>query len=309
MSSKKAGFSITEKSSTPKRVRNSPEFTNIATKRPAVETMEISGSPKELTINLEVLSALLDRKLMHLATKEDFKELREEYRSMKEENKLLKENIEQLKEANSRNEKLLEHLDKKSRRNNLIFRGITNLSKSTSDHAINVLKVCEELLHLKINVENIHVYTLGNHQSPNPPLLVTFNRLQDKIAVLAASKNLKNSGFVIHHDLPDVTRKKRTKLLLLRKELSRLSKTLKISLRTDILMIEGHPFTWCNVNGLCYKNQDGLQKLREITGLDVSDFISAVATNSLPREYYRKQPTTTFESGPVPPATSTVRHS
>uniref|UniRef100_T1IAI8 Uncharacterized protein n=1 Tax=Rhodnius prolixus TaxID=13249 RepID=T1IAI8_RHOPR len=305
--SKKAENKFKKDSSTPKRARSSPELTNRVSKRTVVENM---SSPKEVTINLETLSALLDKKLAHLATKEDFKELREEYRLIREENKLLKENIEHLKEANSRNEKLLEELDKKARRNNLVFRGVINAFKSTSSYSENVSKFCEELLHVKINVENIHAFALGNQQTSNPPLLLTFSRFHDKLAILAASKNLNNTGFAIHQDLPDTTRKKRMKLLLVRKELSRLSKTLKVSLRSDNLIVEGHLFTWCQMIGLCYKNQDGLQRLREITGLDLSGFISAVAKNSLPGDYFRQQPiNTALDPPPVLPSIPIVRSS
>uniref|UniRef100_T1HX64 Uncharacterized protein n=1 Tax=Rhodnius prolixus TaxID=13249 RepID=T1HX64_RHOPR len=193
--------------------------------------MDKEGTSNEVVLNQmkAVLSDLLDSKLASLATKQDIHALREAYNSMKEENKLLRCEIQQLKEANVKSEKLMEDLDNKSRRNNLIFRGVLKHSSSggTKTYSDIISEFCKDILKVEIMADNIHAFPLGSRDTSNSPLMVSFTHFRDKILVLGAIRTLKNTGFIIHQDVAEVTRKKRTKLILIRKELVRLNSRLR----------------------------------------------------------------------------------
>uniref|UniRef100_T1HZT7 Uncharacterized protein n=1 Tax=Rhodnius prolixus TaxID=13249 RepID=T1HZT7_RHOPR len=191
----------------------------------------------------EMLSDLLDSKLAAVASKQDIQELREAYNSMKEENVQLRCELAQLREANLRNEKLLETLDNKLRRQNLIFRGVLKHSPSGKFKRYSeiISEFCSEILKVEIKEDKIHAFPLGSKDNPNSPLLVSFTCFEDKLSVLRAVRILKNTGFVIHQDLAASTRRNRTKLMLVRKELLRLNDQLKTSLRFDgCLTVEGN---------------------------------------------------------------------
>lgn len=285
--------SIKVDEATPKRDRSSPDSPKRPIKRSTMTTVAGGSTSKEISVNLESLSSLLDKKLALLATKEDIQQLHNEYGLLKEENKQLKRDVEMLKEANSRNEKFLEELDNKARRNNLIFRGVAKIFKDTNEYSKNISKFCEEILQVAVSAENLHVLALN--KTNDPQLLAMFTRTQNKQAVLIASSKLKNTGFVIHQDLSKSSRVRETKLLLLRKELYRLNKNLKLQLRSDRLFVGGVQFTWCNLLGLCHDSKPGVSKLQEITGFDLKNFTSALFSNTLPFDYFKLRPPSTSD--------------
>lgn len=275
-----------------KRARSSPESLNISKKKD-LEKMNNPNTSSELGINQirEMLSDLLDSKLASVASKQDIQELREAYNSMKEENVQLRCELAQLREANLRNEKLLETLDNKLRRQNLIFRGVLKHSPSGKFKRYSeiISEFCSEILKVEIKEDKIHAFPLGSKDNPNSPLLVSFTCFEDKLSVLRAVRILKNTGFVIHQDLAASTRRNRTKLMLVRKELLRLNDQLKTSLRFDgCLTVEGTKFTWCCMKGLCHENNDGVLKLHELAGVDLREFVSLLLKNSLPKDYFQR---------------------
>lgn len=193
-----------------------------------------------------------------------------------------------LKTVNLRNERQVEKLEIKSRDNNLIFRGIAR----TADKSCTQLAgdFCREVLKVDIN-DNIHAFPLGPATITNNPLLVSFIRQQDKLAVLSSTKVLKNSGFVVHCDLPETIRRKRVKLLLLRKQIMRLNSHVKCSLRSDSLIIEGQRFQWCNHVGVIASDENALQKLNALVGHDLTEFVAALLNDNLPKDYFYRTST------------------
>lgn len=222
--------------------------------------------------------------LPSLATKEDIQPILEELNSLKEENRCLRNDIETLKKANLRNEKLVEDLELKFRSNNLIFRGL-----KSSDNEFNktVVDFCQEILKVEINPNCINVLPLGPRDAANKPLLGNFLRHQDKTAIMGKLKMLKNTGFTVHQDFPESVRKKRSKLLLLKKEISRIKPSLRMTMRADTLILQGHKFNWCDITGLrSYSGEDGLKKLNDLLNWDLSQFVNALRSNSLPKDYF-----------------------
>lgn len=272
-----------------KRSRSSPESLSSSKKL----DLEIKDNLPEKFImsqglTMESLSALLDVKLASVATKQDIQDLRTDLNIMKRQNEQLRAEVNFLKEVNLKNEMLIEELDNKSRRNNLIFRGVLkhHSNKGNISPAQIVSDFCEEILKVPINADNIFASCLGQRDNADSPVIVSFLRFQDKLNVLMAVKVLKNTGFVIHQDVAAVTRKKRTKLMLIRKEILRINSRLKTSLRLNSLTVEAVKFTWCDTRGICHNNGVGLPKLCELVGADLSDFVSAVAMNTLPKDYF-----------------------
>lgn len=271
-----------------KRQRSSPGDSAPTSKKISLTdlTMEKMDTSQLVSLIKEVMSGLLDDKLAPLATKVEFSALRDDIISLKEENAQLKAELEAIKSMNILTESRVEGVEIASRRNNLIFKGIKH--SSTDDLSVKISDFCREVLKLDISVEHLYVFPLGSRDKVNKPILVSFSCIQHKLMVLNSAKILRGTGFVIHEDLPEVTRKKKTKLLLLRREILRLNRDIKVKVRSDCLMVEGCKFVWSSRDGLCCAGQDGVRKLNELIGGNLSDFVSALRSDSLPKDYFAR---------------------
>uniref|UniRef100_T1I115 Uncharacterized protein n=1 Tax=Rhodnius prolixus TaxID=13249 RepID=T1I115_RHOPR len=116
------------------------------------------------------LSNLLDDKLANLVTKQDFLSLHNEIASLKNENLSLKKEICALKNENAKTEKLLDEIDNKSRRNNLIFKGLSDNNQDNFGKIIS--EFCNEVLKVNLNVDHLQAFPLGRMNVSN-----RFNRI------------------------------------------------------------------------------------------------------------------------------------
>lgn len=274
-----------------KRSRTSPEILERQTKKTALVNTAVVDMDKKmmdhfaslLDSKLAALSDSFSAKLASLSTKEDIQRIRDDFNKLGKENVQLKKEIDSLKLVNYKNESLIEELEIKSRNNNLIFKGIKFNSNDFSELAVTF---CTEVLKIELAKDNIYAHPLGPVTAPGTPLLVSFVRLQDKFAVLNASKVLRNTGFAVHQDLPMVTRKKRAKISLLRRECLRLNPQLKINMKNNCFFVQGQKFSWCHYLGVRFLEEDGISKLNELVGTDVTEFVTALRTDTLPKDYF-----------------------
>jgi len=167
----------------------------------------------------------------------------------------------------------------------LIFRGI---DCSASDNCEEIIKkFCLEILKVKIDAANLQARYLGKKDSQNSPILVSFSRYTDKLEIMSSLKSLKNTGFVVHQDLPTNLRKKRNKLVLARKEVLRLCPKASVRVSTMNLFVNNVRFSWCDTGGLLFGDDPGVLKLNELVGADLSGFIASLQKDTLPKDYFR----------------------
>uniref|UniRef100_T1I8S1 Uncharacterized protein n=1 Tax=Rhodnius prolixus TaxID=13249 RepID=T1I8S1_RHOPR len=249
-----------------------------------------SQSISQMSMNdlTQVMSNLLDLKLSTLATKEDINHLREDYAALKEENRFLRSEIDSLKLVCEKSVKTIDEIDFRSRRNNLIFKGIKY--SSTDDMVKLIGDFCQQVLKLNINTDFFQVTPLGRGNLDDKPLLVTFLRFHDKLAILKNCKCLKNTGFVIQQDYPLNIRQRRSKLLLIRREILRKKFGVRVAILNDTLLIQNERFEWSLAKGLIFQNEEGTRKLSELVGADLTNFINALASNSIPADYFSNNP-------------------
>lgn len=198
-----------------KRLRSSPEDSVKASKK-FVLSKEVTMEKSDLVVMMkEVMSGLLDDKLAPLATREDIVSLKKEIIALKQENTSLKLEIDSLKKLHIKAEARIEELELLSRRNNLLFKGLNYSSSGDPNESVSAF--CRELLKVDIPPDHLNAVPLGRHGgNVNRSLLVSFSNQQVRNKVLSAAKILRGSGFVVHQDLPEALRKKRSKFLLLK---------------------------------------------------------------------------------------------
>lgn len=288
-----------------KRDRTSPQSDSERIIKKSYPIMESqTSSPHLLSAIKDVVADLLDSKLSSLASKDDISDIKNDLKSLKEENARLRTENKALRERLRDLDSRLEDLEVKSRQNNLIFKG---LKHSTEDNVEQVItSFCKQVFNVDISPEKLQVRHLGANGSTNSPLLVTFLQPKDKFNIIKSSHMLKGSGFVIFQDLPVPTRKKKMKLLLLRREIQRLNPRLKVKIRPNYILVDGKKFFWSLDDGLRFGHEDGISQLNLLVGCNLSDFLKAVHTDSLARDYFKVQHK---PSNSVPQQEKTSKHS
>lgn len=244
---------------------------------------------------MEGLSGLLDSKLAVLATKEDLSAIAGEVATLKEQNQALTEEISFLRrEQRSMKAKLLD-LEGRSRRNNLVFRGI-KWDAGTKDFRHIVRKFCAEMFGSDDRLYVNRAHPLGRGSSA--AIIAHFPDDGDIEYIMSRCKKLKGTGFFVHRDYTSEVREKRRCLAALRSEVERVSGKRRMPLYFDHLTIEGSRFTWMD-GKLRYGPMDGAKQLQEITRHDFSEFLKKLAV----KEPGKDAPATVMEEDP--PAANT----
>jgi len=234
-----------------------------------------------------LLSALFDEKLGHLATKSDLVAFQNNIKALREENSKLRDEVRALQLDNNDLLQRVEDLEVSSRQNNLVFRGLKS-DPNTAQLEEVVSAFCEEVLKISVLTNNLMVRPLGSKDNSTNPLLVTFSQPKDKLRVLQATKCLKSTGFAVHIDLPEAVRRSRVKLLLMKKEVTRLNKDLNVKLFGSTLRVGEETFRWSPVEGVISAGKAALEKLTGLIGVDLSKFHDDVKKGTLPKDYFSR---------------------
>jgi len=257
-------------SASSKRARTSPDNTNQTAKRVSVNKdvkMELFQSPLFVQSIKDIMNEIFDVKLAPIATQASLDSLNAELVALKEENVELKKELSSLKLDH---ECRLEEVEIQSRKNNLIFRGLQYHHSEAREEVVS--KFCRETLSVDINPTFLHAFSLGKSDVPNKPILASFCLTKDKSNIMGSLKKLKDTGYTVHQDLPLEVRKKRTKLLLLRKEVTRLCPRVGVRVGPNTISVDGHKFSWNANTGLLSNMEPGLEKLCKLIGADLSTF-------------------------------------
>ncbi|XP_039277292.1 uncharacterized protein LOC120349911 [Nilaparvata lugens] len=217
-----------------KRERESPEAEMQAPKKGCD-----SRNDELVQIIEATIKKLFEEKFSVLATKDDISGIAALVNGLKQENSQLKQEIQRLKKLNNQFTSRLDDYEDRSRRNNLIFRGLK--FKSDMDCRVTVKKFCSDVLGCDRQVQVNRAHTLGPKKD-NAPIITHIPSDQDLENILKNVNKLKGTGFSVQKDFSVATRRKRSKLLFLKKELLSISSQLKCFLRGDQLWVEGRSF-------------------------------------------------------------------
>lgn len=271
---------LTPQRSTVKRRRSSPELSYSVNKSKKenpkeITTSKISDTPLSAMDNMaelaDVIGRVLDKKLIALATKDDFNALRSDLSEINKDNKIIKEELVILKSENDAMKNRLIELEDRSRRNNLIFRG---LEYEGGDAVQAVKNFCVKSLGLNerdLSVNRAHPLGRGK----NGPIIAHIPSDTVINSILKSCKNLKGTKYFVQRDYSMETRKGRARLIRLRKEISVTKGFRKMPLVHDRLLIEGRVFTWSGEKLMAGK-EDGETVLSQILRCETSEIIGAV---------------------------------
>jgi len=234
-----------------------------------------SGDDKvgELTNNqlINMLSTLLDNKLANLATKEDVGRLTGQVSQLTEENERLKLEVKGLKLQEKKILDKLTDLESRSRRNNLIFRGL-EWGKHLNDFKGLVSRFCAENLGTGGNLWVNRAHPLGKS---GDAIIAHFPQDDDIEYIMSRAKVLKGTKYKIHRDFPWETRKRRAMLAGVRAEVQKVVGQRRMPLAVDRLVIDGCRFSWEN-DKLLAGRQDGIDRLKQMFNHDFTEAISRV---------------------------------
>lgn len=254
-----------EKTTSGKRNRSlsSPEVIGQVSKRP-VGDME--KEIEKLFVKFE--KSFLDQinvKLENLASKEDIKMLSNSLDALTVENKLLKSKVDQLEQSNLELKRRIVDFEDRSRRNNVIFKG---LQYSAKDNLRDVIKnFCLNYFGNRENLWINRVHPLGPRQD-NAPVIAHIPHDEDIQFIMKNAHKLRGTKYFVQRDFSVETRNKRAVLFAIRKEVKNLKPEERISVIYDRLFIRNTRFHWDEVLGLRCGHQDGVEKLMQMLGID-----------------------------------------
>lgn len=214
------------------------------------------------------LSQLLDQKLSKLATKDDLGELANKVETLTVENNILREEVCFLKRQGDTLSSKLVDLEARSRRNNLIFKGM-RVPEKTTDYCSIVRKFCSDVLGSDDRLWVNRAHPLGRDRST---IIAHLPGDGDINYIMTRVKTLKDTGYVVHRDYPREIREKRSCLAKVRAEVERVTGKRRMPLVFDHLTVEGCRFTW--EGNLRAGQMDGALRLRQLLDRDFSDFLS-----------------------------------
>lgn len=279
--------------------------TNITPPHKKVErnmasNLDVSELKNVIAILLDEKLSSLDEKFAPLATKNDLVAIQNETVALREENTRLWEEVRALQQENKLILDRVENLEVECRQKNLIFRGLQSFSNSKDLETV-VSTFCDEVLKVPVSVDNIAVRPLGQKDNPKSPLLVTFAKPNNVLTILKSTKCLKDTGYVVHCDLPQSVRISRGRLLLVRKKILKINNDISIKLKGATLRVGSHSFRWCPQEGIVSAGKPAIGKLNELIGVDLSKFIDEVRKGTLAKDYFKPSSLSSRSTGPMAP--------
>lgn len=219
------------------------------------------------------MSRLLDLKLANLVTKQDLTLLSSQVNNLAQDCSDMRQDISTLKAQQARLVTRLNDLESRSRRNNLLFKGLKWSGKP--DFRQLVRDFCIDKFGITDRVWINRAHPLGRD---GKTIIAHIPDDYDFEYILSRTRELKGTGFVVHRDYTWDVRDKRAHLAAVRTEIERVCGRRKMPIIHDHLVVENSRFTW-EEGRLMAGKQDGAQKLLHILGRDFKDFLVNLAQN------------------------------
>lgn len=242
------------------RSQSSPEQLQNFKKMPKTEDQSnLTAIVKRLTE--------MDKKLGDLATKDDIQLVLSDISGLRDENRELKEKLSSLERQNCEMRAKLNELEDRNRRNNLVFRGLKKTNER--DWAEVIKNFCVKLLGARNDIWINRAHPLGRMKE-NALIIAHFPDDRDISYILKNSKKLKGSNYVIYRDFSLDTRRVRSKLFAIRKEIKKISVTTNVFVVQAKLVVEGKLFE-LEKGELRSGTENGFAALGRLLGRELAD--------------------------------------
>lgn len=282
---------INDRSKNPlkRKDRLSDSDSDSRSKKPNFETSMLSEQDKDDLVNR--FSAVIDAKIDDLKkgipSKQDMTLISQTIASLSAENVKLKEEVSVLRNELSTVNKRMSLMDSRFRNNNLIFTGLRH------DKESNLHEIVASFLRNELGIPDDptigDIVRLGG-AAPGGPLLVKFLRSSFISKIFGKTKRLKDTVFGVDRDYPDDVRAVRKKLFIVRKEILRANRTLRVVIRSGTMIVGREKFSWSGSIGITYGGESGLPKLSEIVGVDMAPKIAPLSQTCGDSSYSPRRP-------------------
>uniref|UniRef100_A0A0A9WRA0 Uncharacterized protein n=1 Tax=Lygus hesperus TaxID=30085 RepID=A0A0A9WRA0_LYGHE len=225
----------------------------------------------------------LDKALKTVVKKDDLVKISTMMEGLKEENRILKEEVARLRGENVSLDEKLEALDRKTRRNTIVLKGAEE--KPNEDLLQGVCRLFGEVMGLK-GVNIVGAYRVGKKVDKTPrPVIVDLPNSYTASNVIMTSNKLKGTGISVSRDMSADCRQRCNRMLKLRWCIRNTIPSLQIPMKInhDRLIVDGVAFHW-RCDTLMCKSGDGVAKISEICGQDLSEVVKGVVDGRVNRQ-------------------------
>ncbi|BET03454.1 Hypothetical protein NTJ_16272 [Nesidiocoris tenuis] len=215
-------------------------------------------------------SKLLEDSLKEVATKSDLGHLGNLIKKIAVENDFLRASVDRLKKENADLRYQIEEVDRKSRKNNLILKGLPAGNENLMHTSTKILR--ELVVGKEIGIDRATRLGRGN-----APVLIEMTDNHVVPEILKNAGKLIKTGVSISKDLTPLMRSKANRMLKLRWELRNRfpNANLSMKLHDDTLKIDGKTIA-CIEDELKCDGEDALLVLNKMFDADVGDILARV---------------------------------
>lgn len=215
----------------------------------------------DLIRSLPSKTDVLDLKKDIREVRADILSVRSDVEEVKRENVQMGQDLNNLKVDFRQISNKLEEMDKRSRRNNLIIKGLTFTKKITPEE---ISAFFRDAMKVEVDVSAFTVAFSKVGAAAGGFVIVTFLRVEDKWRVLKQTRLLGGrTGISVDQDYPEGVREARSRLLKLRSSVRKLKDDEHLSLDADRIKWRGHIFTWDKTNGITGNTPEAINTLTE----------------------------------------------
>ena len=187
----------------------------------------------------DVTGDVRDIKQKFSVMEEEVGVLKRDVQALNEENELLQNCNDELKNRTEKLEKKVDDLEGRSKRNNLLFFGLTKEENETNaDCEVRLKEFLTDKLEMAQDVEFDRVHRVS--PKPDSPLIARCVLYKDKLQILKCKNKLKGTSIFIGEDFSTGVRAVRRKLTVLMKE--KRNAGARVSMIYDHLMVDGKKF-------------------------------------------------------------------
>lgn len=271
-------------SSTPQLgMSTATSIVNQSNKRPLIDTSPETIAPEPTLSDLLAAMNIMNQRLINMPTKNDIDDVKmdiaevksgignitTEVQRLKEENKALKDEVKQLRRDRDADKKEVNRLIEQSKRKNVIFKGL----EKKDNMKLAVETVCSEKL--QINDAGVRAVRTIYERGGIVGVVAEMNSEDTVVTILKNTRKLAGTNISVERDLSDEKQLNKRALLLLRKNIMNYDPSLKISVRSDTLIIRNHRMYWSSNKVLLCGQQNAIEILREIYGRNAEKFCLA----------------------------------
>lgn len=224
----------------------------------------------------EMMSKLLDDKMKILATKEDIESIRQQIaentvqiNDLKSENLALKDEVMKMRTLREADQHQLTWLEEQIKKKNVIIRGLQpDLSPDLA-----VKKLCNDILKIPDPLPIVAVRQLADRDGKMCVLVETCNGVVAE-NILKKSTMLAGTTISLEKDLSNAKLQQKKVMFVLKDQLIRYNKSIKVNVRNENIKIADKWFKWNKKNELECKGENTFVFLKALYNSDVTKHVT-----------------------------------